>query len=101
MTDLVLQFEAHALLGVACHAPSAYPDPYKFDIDRPNVKDHLAFGHGMHICIGNAITRNVVPLLIQKVITKMTDLTPAAPPDAIQWDSSTRARHIGKLYLRA
>lgn len=92
----------YAMLGVACHDPSAYPDPYKFDIDRPNVKDHLAFGHGMHTCIGNAITRNVVPLLIQKVVTRMTNLTLAARPDAIQWDTSTpRARHIGKLYLQA
>lgn len=92
----------YVMLGVACHDPSVYPDPYKFDIDRPNVKDHIAFGHGMHTCIGNAITRNVVPLLIQKVVGKMPNLRLADRPDALEWDTSTpRARHIGKLYLQA
>jgi cytochrome P450 len=92
----------YVMLGVACHDPSVFPDPYKFDIDRPNVKDHLAFGYGMHTCIGNAITRNVVPLLIQKVVQRMPDLGLADRPDAIEWDTSTpRARHIGKLFLQA
>lgn len=92
----------YVMLGVACHDPEVYPNPYKFDVDRPNVRDHLAFGHGMHTCIGNAITRNVVPLLIQKVVQKMPDLRLADRPDALTWDTSTpRARHIGKLYLRA
>lgn len=92
----------YVMLGVACHDPAVYPDPYRFDIDRPNVKDHLAFGHGMHTCIGNAITRNVVPLLIQKVVEKMPNLRLADRPGALEWDTSTpRARHIGKLYLQA
>lgn len=92
----------YVMLGVACHDPAVYPDPYKFDIDRPNIKDHLAFGHGMHTCIGNAITRNVVPLLIQKVVEKMPNLRLADRSDALEWDTSTpRARHIGKLYLQA
>jgi cytochrome P450 len=92
----------YVMLGVACHDPKVFPEPYKFDIDRPNVKDHLAFGYGMHTCIGNAITRNVVPLLIQKVVERMPNLKLADRPDALEWDTSTpRARHIGKLYLQA
>jgi len=92
----------YAMLAVACHDPAVFPDPYKFDIDRPNVRDHLAFGYGMHTCIGNAITRNVVPLLLNKVLARMLDLRIADREDAVQWDTSTpRARHIGKLYLEA
>ncbi|WP_404476508.1 cytochrome P450 [Novosphingobium sp. BL-52-GroH] len=92
----------YVMLGVACHDPKVYPDPYTFDIDRPNLKDHLAFGYGMHTCIGNAITRNVVPVLIQKVVERMPGLRLADRPDALEWDTSTpRARHIGKLYLQA
>lgn len=92
----------YVMLGVACHDPAVFPDPYRFDIDRENVKDHLAFGYGMHTCIGNAITRNVVPLLLQKVVERMPDLKLADRPDAVEWDTSTpRARHIGKLHLEA
>lgn len=90
----------YAMIAVACHDPSVFPDPYRFDIDRPNLKEHLAFGHGMHTCIGNAITRNVVPLLIRKVVERMPNLRIADRPDAVEFDTSTpRARHIGKLHL--
>lgn len=90
----------YAMIATACHDPDVFPDPYRFDIDRPNVKDHLAFGQGMHTCIGNAITRNVVPLIIRKVAERMPNLRFADREDALQWDTSTpRARHIDKLYL--
>jgi cytochrome P450 len=92
----------YAMISAACHDPATFPDPFTFDIDRPNVKDHLAFGQGMHTCIGNAITRNVVPLLINKVVARMPDLRLSDRDDAVQWDTSTpRARHIGQLYLTA
>lgn len=92
----------YVMLAVACHDPAAFPNPYTFNIDRPNVKDHVAFGYGMHTCIGNAISRNILPLLVQKVVERMPDLRLADRPDAVQWDNSTpRARHIGKLYLQA
>lgn len=90
----------YAMISVACHDPEIFPDPYTLNIDRPNVKDHLAFGYGMHTCIGNAITRNIVPLLINKVVHRLPNLKMADRPDALQWDTSTpRARHISRLCL--
>lgn len=38
--------------------PTAFPDPWKFDIERENVKRHVAFGRGPHICLGMFIARN-------------------------------------------
>lgn len=31
--------------------------PDEFDIDRPNIRRHSAFGHGKHFCIGNGLAR--------------------------------------------
>jgi cytochrome P450 len=90
----------YVLIAVACHDPAKFPDPHRFDIDRPNVKDHLAFGYGMHTCIGNAITRTIVPLLVRKVASRFPNLAVAPGPDAIVYDTSTpRARHIKQLHL--
>ncbi len=92
----------YALIATACHDPAVFPDPYAFDIDRPNARDHLAFGYGIHTCIGNAITRNVVPLLIRTVASRMPDLRMAERDDALSWDTATaRARHIRQLILAA
>jgi cytochrome P450 len=90
----------YAMISVACRDPEEFPNPYKFDINRPNVKDQLAFGYGMHTCIGNNITRNVVPVLIRKVVERMPNLHLQNREDAVQFDASTpRARHISKLHL--
>jgi cytochrome P450 len=37
--------------------PSVFPDPDAFDLARPNVKRHLAFAAGPHVCIGMHLAR--------------------------------------------
>lgn len=92
----------YVMLSVGCKDPAVFPDPYRFDIDRPNVKDHLAFGQGMHTCIGNAITRNVIPLVVRAVAQRFPNLRVADRPDAVEYDVSTpRARHLRHLWLSA
>jgi cytochrome P450 len=37
--------------------PAVFPDPDEFDMDRPNVRSHMGFGHGIHFCVGSELAR--------------------------------------------
>lgn len=34
-----------------------WPDPERFDLERPNATEHLAFGAGPHVCPGSSLVR--------------------------------------------
>lgn len=58
-----------ALAGSANHDERKFPDPDAFDIDRPNLHDHLAFSLGAHYCLGTYLAREqlrvAVPMLLR------------------------------------
>jgi cytochrome P450 len=44
-------------IGSANRDGDVFPDPNGFDPDRPNLKGHVAFGSGPHVCPGSALAR--------------------------------------------
>lgn len=61
------------LYGSANHDERVYPDPERLDIERPNVKAHWGFGHGIHYCLGNAVARLEVKVALQTMIDRVGD----------------------------
>jgi cytochrome P450 len=99
-TPIPAGMPVYVMIGTANHDPKQFPEPRKFSIDRTNSHTHMSFGYGIHTCIGNAITRGLVPLLVKKTVERFDDVVVVDHPDAIVYDSTTpRGRHLGRLLL--
>jgi cytochrome P450 len=47
--------------------PEQFPDPHTIDFDRPNVSSHLAFGAGIHRCLGAHLARREIKASIKAI----------------------------------
>jgi cytochrome P450 len=67
-----------AMIGAANRDPAQFPDPDRFDVARdPNP--HVAFGHGVHFCLGAALSRLEGRIALGDVLSRLGDLEVAGP----------------------
>ncbi|MGY1741667.1 MULTISPECIES: cytochrome P450 [unclassified Blastococcus] len=58
--------------------PQHFPDPDRFDVTRPRTS-HLAFGHGVHQCLGQQLARIEMRIGLQELFTRLPGLRLAVP----------------------
>jgi cytochrome P450 len=62
------------MMGSANRDERRYPDPDRFDVRR-NPTDHLAFGHGVHHCVGAPLARLEAGAVIGALARRVSRLT--------------------------
>ncbi|NEA12764.1 cytochrome P450 [Streptomyces sp. SID10692] len=78
-------------LSDANRDPARYPDGSRFDITR-DARGHLAFGHGIHYCLGAPLARIEARIAIRSLLERCPDLRPAADPATLEWRSGMLIR---------
>ena len=64
--------------------PQAFPDPHKFDIARKDAP-HVAFGGGLHLCIGAPLGRIEAQVAVLSFIQRFPNLRLANPAQKPKW----------------
>ena len=54
--------------------PAHFPDPDRFDVRRKNASEHLAYGHGIHFCIGAMLARKEMLIAFRTLLSRLDDL---------------------------
>jgi len=84
--DVVIPGGAQVIICMAAANRDAdkYADPESLDIDR-SVTRHLAFGHGVHHCLGAPLARMEANLALSSLLRRFPQLTLAIPSEDLRW----------------
>lgn len=80
-------------LGAANRDPEVFPEPDQFDIYR-NAKSHLAFGAGIHFCLGSWLAKKQWKLAMQEILQRFPQLKINEPPT---WTKMLSVRGLASL----
>lgn len=76
--------------------PRRFPDPHTLDVRRP-AAGHLAFGHGIHHCLGAPLARVEVRMAFDALLDAFPDMRLATDPAGLRWRNSTIIRGLDSL----
>jgi len=87
-----------ALIAAANRDPAQFSDPDRFLIDRPNAGDHLAFGNGIHFCLGRVLGRQQGMIALGTLFRRFPDLS--LVDDEIVWRKTLPTRRLDRLNVK-
>lgn len=61
-------------LAGANRDPAVFEEPERFDVARPNAKDHLTFSSGVHVCLGASLARMEGVTALRSLFERFPDL---------------------------
>jgi cytochrome P450 len=88
-----------ACLASANADPVVFAEPERLDIHR-NAQRHLAFGAGIHVCLGARLARTEIEIALKHLFTRFPNLQLAVPRTALRYSARPGTRAILALPVR-
>jgi cytochrome P450 len=89
----------------ASNDPQHFADPDRFDIDRPNKRDHVAFSRGVHACLGAPLARLEARVAIERLLARTSVIRVSeahhGPPTARRYtfEPTYTFRNLADLFI--
>ena len=86
--------------------PRRWDDPAAFQLDRPKIREHLAFGRGKHVCAGAPLARVEVRVMLEKFLAQTANIdldeTRHGPRGSrtLDFDPSFIIRGLSELHVK-
>jgi cytochrome P450 len=65
-----------------------FADPEKFDMDRTALNQHVAFGTGIHYCLGAMLARQEMKCAIKEIVNNVESIELAVTPEQLDLSAS-------------
>ncbi|WP_353205439.1 cytochrome P450 [Sphingomonas sp.] len=62
---------------------SVFPDADRIIVDRPNARRHLAFGHGIHRCVGARLAELQIAILLEEMANRRMRVNVLGEPERV------------------
>ncbi|MFD7923428.1 cytochrome P450 [Streptomyces sp. NPDC059740] len=96
-TEIPAGAPVQVAIKAADHDPDRWsPCPGRLDLER-NAAGHLAFGHGIHRCLGAPLARAEAEIALRAILTRFPELRLAVPPEQLAWRPTRLVRGLVAL----
>ncbi|MGV0041965.1 cytochrome P450 [Mycobacterium colombiense] len=92
-------------LGAANRDPRKFENPNEFQVDRKNVREHIAFGRGIHTCAGAPLARVEGQITVNRLLDRTRDIRiseakhGAAPNRDYRYEPTFLLRGLKELHI--
>ncbi|MGI9624634.1 MAG: cytochrome P450 [Acidimicrobiales bacterium] len=74
-------------------------EPDDFDPARENIRDHIAFGHGEHFCIGAQLARSEAKIAVNKLLDRVQNIRLTDDGETLAYEDTFVLRGLKELYV--
>lgn len=86
------------MLNSANRDPEVFPEPDLILTGRDNLKDHLAFGYGIHYCVGAPLARLEMRILLEALTRALPEMR-LVPGQALEYTQNISFRGPASLWV--
>lgn len=85
--------------GSANRDEKVHPNGNRFDIDRPDARNHVSFGWGIHHCVGAHLARAQLAAAVSGILARYQDIRLGADAETMEYAPSMNTRSLLRLPL--